>query len=145
MTKVKELPVGMSKQINGKNGYRLNRTVRGKEYNFGSFMNLDHALRQNGYIDIIVEDLRDAQSKEGLVSVDQVQKVLIENSLSDMKEITRLADDLYRRTQHEVRSAKWEVNSLKDEIEKLENKIDSIVTFMQLESQKTLWQRIRGR
>jgi hypothetical protein len=154
---MKELPVGLSKT---NWGYRLHRTVNGKKYNFGSIQNHELAHRLNGYIDIIVADLKDAQSKEGVLSVDQIQKMIVENSVSDMEEITRQINDSNRHINRKFislmeqnerleesmsRRFDYEVGLLVKENKKLQNKIDSIVTVIQLEQQKTLLQKLRGR
>lgn len=70
----KELPVGVSRMSGGRNGWRLHRTVNGKLYRFGTFQNLEHALRTNVYIGRMVDDIRDELaskplSKEELESV----------------------------------------------------------------------------
>lgn len=87
---MKTLPIGISEGKGRNKGYRLNRTVRGKEYNFGSFQNLEHALRTNGYINIIVADLKASHEKESILSVDEIREMIAENSLSNVEEITRL-------------------------------------------------------
>src|SRR5690625_2792866 len=90
----KDLPVGISRGTGSNKGYRLHRTVKGKDYNFGTFQNLEHALRTNGYIDIIVEDLRKAQALEGCLSIDDIEKVVTESSASIIGELTSLIGEL---------------------------------------------------
>lgn len=135
----KELPVGISAQTGRNKGYRLNRTVRGKEYNFGTFQNINHAIRTNGYIDIIVGDLKEAQEKEGIVSVEQVRRVIQENSLSEMHEIAQLIDELDS-------SFNQQLNSLKKEVILLHHYLHRLTTSSSLpEKEKTFWQRILKR
>ena len=136
----KELPVGMSQQVNGKNGYRLNRTVRGKQYNFGSFQNFDHALRTNGYVDIIVKDLEEAYEKEGVLSIVEIHKLIVENSLSDMQEITRLINDLDSMNNYRIGMISNDIARLHERLDEL----DQGVCVVELEK-KSFWQRITGR
>lgn len=87
----KELPIGISRIGNGRNGYRLHRTIKGKTYRFGSFQNFEHALRVNEYIGRLIDDLRevlDAQplSKEELENVISIQSVRFSVDLHEMED-----------------------------------------------------------
>lgn len=129
----KELPIGIVKASGRNKGYRLNRTVNQKEYNFGSIQNLEHALRTNGYIDIIVADLRDAQSKEGVVSIDEIRELIVEDGQHVMLEINQRFDILHHRS-------RLREETLECEIKDLHNKLDAL-----LDGNKSFWGLFKGR
>jgi len=130
----KDLPVGLSKT---KWGYRLHRSVNGKDYNFGSIQNHELALRLNGYIDIIVDDLRKAQAKEGLVSIDQIREVVWKSSLSDMEEITRMFAVQDSNTDYRL-------GLLVEQIAKMDETTNAVLMYAAL-TPESFWKRIVGR
>lgn len=135
---MKTLPIGISAGTGRNKGYRLNRTVGSKNYNFGSFQNIEHALRTNGYIDIIVEDLKQAHAKEGVISIDEIQILIVENSLSDMQEITRLLDGV--KNNFDYQSV-----LLGSEIARLRERLDEGMHINEPDGKKSFWNRILGR
>lgn len=144
---MKDLPVGVSRNGGTKKGYRLHRSVAGKNYLFSSFQNLDHALRVNECIDVIVADLREALDKEGTFSVNDIQKLIVENSLSDMEEITRLINDSNRHINRKFLDLMEQNARLHDRLENqsLRNAIVQSRLDALEEQPKSFWQRITGR
>lgn len=130
---MKTLPVGISEGKGRNKGYRLQRTVRNKDYNFGSFQNYEHALRTNGYIDIMVADLKEAQEKEGIMSVDEIREIIVENSLfnaGDIASLFKVLDD----------NSEYRIGLLNKEIVRLHERLDS-----DSDTKKTFWERLKGR
>lgn len=80
----KDLPKGISKNSNGRNGYRLHRSIEGKQYTFGSFQNLEHAISVNDRIEVLLNMYRKTQQDydklldgtDKLLDSDTTQKIL---------------------------------------------------------------------
>lgn len=126
----KELPVGISKNKHG--SYRLQRTVGGNKYRFGSIQNLELALSVNAGIDALVEDLRAALEAPSGITAEQVTAIVAEISLSNTNELTRFINDSNRLTDRKFLG-------LMEQNARLHDRLDE-----QLNAKKSFWQRLKG-
>lgn len=127
----KDLPVGISQTKHG--SYRLQRTIGGKDYRFGTIQNLELALRVNAGVEELSKDLKASLEKEGIVSISQVEDLIVKNRVLEVEEITdeieSLEEQLHSKTQFLVEQN----TSLKHLLLKV------------LSQKKSFWQRITGR
>lgn len=78
-----EFPVGIHKVSRGY-GYRISRTFKGKDYRFGTFQSLEHALRTNEYLNRLLDAVNEELDKRPATTED------IEELLFKHNEPTRL-------------------------------------------------------
>lgn len=84
-----EFPTGLTRTSNGY-GYRISRTFKGKEYRFGTFQSLEHALRTNEYINRFMLAVNEELEKRP-ATVEDVQCIVKVNArdVLDGQEVTR--------------------------------------------------------
>lgn len=110
-----DLPVGIAR---GQGSYRLIRTIGGRKYNFGSIRSLPLALKVNANIGLLVDDFR-AELARKISAEDSLQTLLVENSMTDMLEITRKFNamtEVMESQQEEIRSLRILTAKFIDEV-----------------------------
>lgn len=136
------LPTGIV-AISGKTkGYRVLKYAGQKTYHVGSFQNLDHAIMVNNNLDTLVADFRlslKSESSEVAPDVEDIHAMIVENSLSDMTEITRLitaADKV----------AEYRMAVVSGEVARLHKRLDELTKIApRAEPQKSVWNRFAVR
>lgn len=73
-----EFPTGLTRTSNGY-GYRISRTFKGKEFRFGTFQSLEHALRTNEYINRFMLAVNE-ELKKRPATVEDVQHIVKVNA-----------------------------------------------------------------
>lgn len=86
------LPVGINKVSSGY-GYRISRTFKGKDFRFGTFQSLEHALRTNEYLNRFLEAVNE-ELDERPATAEDVEELLIKHNspLSNMENSVLLQD-----------------------------------------------------
>lgn len=90
------LPTGVVKSSGGKGGYRIIKTYKNKDYRFGTFQNLSHALRTNEFINRLLSDIKEEMSKRG-ATVDDVDTIVSRETEELKLRLEKLEQPFWKR------------------------------------------------
>lgn len=123
-----DLPIGISRSQYG--SYRLQRTVNGVKYRFGSIQNLELALSVNAGIDELVKNFRIALEEPVSATAEQVTSIVEERSDSDMAELQHTFSAMASMIDNQNDFVRKELELLHNHISELANE------------RKSFWKRL---
>lgn len=98
---MENLPTGVVKAGGRNKGYRVLKYINGRTFQIGSFQNVEHAILVNDNTNRMVKFFREELAKatgtetvSDSSTVDDIKSLIVENSISDVLEITRLVNEL---------------------------------------------------
>ena len=118
-----DLPTGITHSGCRNKGYRVLKYVNNRTYHIGSFQNLEHAKLVNANTDSLIKDYRKALSGNVEVdssTIDGIHSLIVENSLSDMQEITRLITAMDKVSEYRIGLLNKEIVRLHERLDERE-------------------------
>lgn len=140
-----KLPIGIVNAGGGKKGYRVIKHLNGRSFNIGSFQNINHAERVNNNANKMVNFFREelakatgTQTVSDSSTVDDIKSLIVENSISDVMEITRLVDEADALNEYRI-------GLLNENITRLQEKLDEGLHVIEPVKKDSVWKRFSVR
>lgn len=123
---MENLPTGVVKAGGRNKGYRVLKYINGRTFQIGSFQNVEHATLVNDNTNNLVKFFREelakatgTQTVSDSSTVDDIKSLIVENSISDIMEITRLVDEADAMNEYRI-------GLLNENITRLQEKLDEL-------------------